>query len=602
MKKTLLALLVITPLFFFSSKQGRAGILESLINLVSPSQNASTPQIQQNAAQEPPVCKPREPALSGLLAFPNDQSFCSVTPTFAQANVAYSVTPSDSFAILKSSWKIVNPVSKAKNGATTTKLVTGSGVETLSGEWPGIDSSDTLVELTFTSSLLNPDNGKILATDSFTYTWNPATTCPPQGLELSGKVWELQKGQTCATTSGSRTKINPQPGDKVQKVGSISSNISDSDGSYKLTDPAITNPSNQLCATALKPDLVKWGSSAFYKIKCVDGTVGTPLTPNCANLGPLAPSGTYTVNLGFEVVAKGWTHVLMGDIYAGCPSCPSNAISQLVPKKDPTSAYDTDVIYFLDSDTPTNSPSMGVAIAKGDIVVKDPDGNTRISDGDSSNKNYNVKNYQENKLIWPFVSSLNQFQPPVGAKEVTNCSNFFSGSTKTQQTYYMSKSCFGEATASNVKYKFDGSGAVVLYIINAGSLNIKNELVSQTNNRLILMVDGEAVIDPGLGTQTPKLSNLSPQIDATILAKDGILIDCDREEGTCTGNDSTFVLQGALLSKKDIVLNRLRGLDTNEFPSEIVKYAPEDLIYLNEFNKDGKISGLHIQRVTWQTR
>ncbi|MEK7595840.1 MAG: thrombospondin type-1 domain-containing protein [Patescibacteria group bacterium] len=466
--------------------------------------------------------------------------------------------------------------------------------------------------------------GNSCGSESQTQACNPGT-CPV----ISGGLWELPEGGSCLSPQTKRinSTIDTDRVTKGAAWGSI--NIVEPNAVYSLTASTnlISNPANSMCVTNnIAPSLSEFGSTARYRLRCINTSGAGVTSQYCGNAGGMSPGVNYTVNLGFEVITPGWFHVIQGDIFGGCSGACTNGISLLLPQTSATSTYTTNPIYLLDESASTASPSRGLAVTPKVLSVKSAGGafENRVSDGDATNKNYNVAIYANSKFIWPSTGGLANFSPPVGATQITgaSCTNFFSSPNglgsptfPMDRVYYMTGACFTTAaTGANRQYR--GNGAALLYVTanapgDSGgatqNVTVANSLTrtSGANSRLVILIDGSLTIAQTVGSAAVSLSSLTPHIDATLITKDRVLVNCTNAGQIC---DTTLVVGGSVLSKEQtaaagtLSLLKRRTPNTSYLPTEIFMFNPQDIVALNNLTNSGILSNLSIEDIKWQTK
>ncbi|MBI4091174.1 hypothetical protein HY419_00315 [candidate division WWE3 bacterium] len=441
-------------------------------------------------------------------------------------------------------------------------------------------------------------------------------------LTVTGRVWLVKPGLSC--DDAVKPAIEPSANDHVfeNSDSSLTADIDDSTGNFSL-GVLVENPGpNTLCTENLKlPADVK--GFASYKLKCVRN-LSSNISGNCGNFADFAsnPAGA---DLGYQINSKGWFQTILGDVFSNCTSC-IDGIIQGIPGNDPTDTYDTQP-YMIDNASNITDSSFGLAVSNKIITAQDPDKVARVSYGDLGHRDYAVSNYNSTNFTWPRNID---FSPPSGAIQITNsplptgitCSNFLSvNGAEVSEVYRMDAGCFNTMMSGGPKeYEFKNSpsaGAVVLYI--SGDITLANELTTNTQNRLVLVVNGSVSFSEDIGTDT--ISNPFSQndasnntaVEATIISNKSVSFPCapNSDSSGCEGSDKTLVFGGSIISKTmdgsgtsntgDISFARDKG-DNNNYPGEIIIYNPSDLLYLNNIELSSTrldATGLFESSINW---
>ncbi|MDP4116035.1 MAG: choice-of-anchor A family protein [Bacteroidota bacterium] len=117
---------------------------------------------------------------------PPNSTLCEYSPKYITTTASLTKQPANSKAYLQLYWKVVSPASADTSTNYTSKWIYSDTSVSITGQWPGIQSSDTLVKLKFGMRLLDCDLNQV-GSDVVSYViWNP-TVCPaplPQQADI----------------------------------------------------------------------------------------------------------------------------------------------------------------------------------------------------------------------------------------------------------------------------------------------------------------------------------------------------------------------------------------------------------------------------------
>ena len=133
---------------------------------------AGAPNVEPAAPSNPGIVLQQGP-LPEIWFLEEDSSICQFTPLEMTVNVFYYL-PAGMSADLQLTYYIVNPVPSEItyiDGGT----VSGEGIYTYSGMWPGVQPGDPVVEIHFGANLLDIETGESIVnpTGSLDYYWYP---------------------------------------------------------------------------------------------------------------------------------------------------------------------------------------------------------------------------------------------------------------------------------------------------------------------------------------------------------------------------------------------------------------------------------------------
>lgn len=387
-----------------------------------------------------------------------------------------------------------------------------------------------------------------------------------------------------------------------------------SSGNYSLSNVTV-QPTNTICTNLANPP-----GGGYYRLTCATTSSGTAsISGNCANVTG-ATGSAVTVNMGYSIVqAGGWFETILGDVYTNCNGC-SPSISRGVPPQNAASPFVVEPFLIDIAAAGSGSPTTtGLAIAKGDIVVKDSSNNPKVSndskkgtDASSNNfKNLQVLNYTSNgggsivsNKVVDFVNG------PTTATSITttstpSCASFLTAQ-RVARVYKMNAACFSTMMgAADKTYDFSagvgGGQTAVIYITGSGGITFNNKLTAVGNSRLVLVVEGDVTIARTLGAAAITQSTVG-DIQATIVSKGNIVF-----QNNATPTDSSIVIDGSLITLSDtarINFARDRGAN-NDFPAELIRFKAKDMVDLTNLElttSNLSETGLFINDVRWTTQ
>lgn len=108
----------------------------------------------------------------------NASTLCEHNPTTVSVNGSVNITPSNGIGKLRTSWEVIAPADLVTSPVYGTTDLTGNLNFSITGNWPGVRSSDTEVRIRFSAVVLDCNDhvlGSPVTTDIY---WTPAV-CPP---------------------------------------------------------------------------------------------------------------------------------------------------------------------------------------------------------------------------------------------------------------------------------------------------------------------------------------------------------------------------------------------------------------------------------------
>ena len=435
-------------------------------------------------------------------------------------------------------------------------------------------------------------------------------------VDVTGLFWDAS-GALCTTPTG-LGQLNDD------SIASLSSGVIlyqdqiDAGGNFEILNvvvPATGSASFTLGGSNLNPNP---GDPFIYELACYNGnsTTGTPVTI------PDLRITNSDLELGFEKVAlNGWTQTIFGDIFVNCTNCSPYGISQAIPPQDLGNTFDTNP-YMVDYTGSLTNSSSGLAFTHAsDMFVEDWVYNeVKIAGGSGAGyDNYNIKKTISGTgpaSTLGFPSNIDFNSPPSTAITVPNatltinCTNFIATNNAVIATgvYRTDPTCFRTMLQANRTYNYRDTGSVILYVVSSDSELFtfsKTIQSADTTDRLILVIDGSVAFASTLPATDPSpLNQASPaQLAVSIIANGSI---SSQSTGQDPADDRTLIVNGLLMASDYVSMNRNKGVN-NTSPSELIRYIPKDLVFLNASEMGSGVpataleyTGLYITDIKWE--
>ena len=281
------------------------------------------------------------------------------------------------------------------------------------------------------------------------------------------------------------------------------------------------------------------------------------------NLNPAA-CDTKTVNLGIAPLqAESWKTVIDGDLYA-------NGVGVDISNKTPRGEFTNFLINQGEKDIGGYAFSSLDFTTSFERIIEDKGGYAS-----SFGENHSDK-------------VLNQltFNPPSHAESIDSLAYSFEDGG----VYSITSQDFNDSIeSSDVIYSLP-SGIAVLYITSEDSdeyIDFKHSLISSGSGRLILVIQPDVYISkevgyPDLLTYT---INSVPNIQAALISRGNISFDT---EGTDIGSDIPIMMQGPLVSRLNIDLNRNLGFSNADYPAIAVSHNQTLMCKISELEKSAE--------------
>ena len=121
---------------------------------------------------------------------PGDQAECEYLPKEFTVNGKVSLTPNPSSGYLVTSWRVLFPNDGSVDNSTktTTTEITGDTNFQINVSWPGVRSTDQLVEVQYSVLVLDCNKNPLGKEVSHKFYWNPQVCAPPPPKKADLKI------------------------------------------------------------------------------------------------------------------------------------------------------------------------------------------------------------------------------------------------------------------------------------------------------------------------------------------------------------------------------------------------------------------------------
>jgi hypothetical protein len=298
-----------------------------------------------------------------------------------------------------------------------------------------------------------------------------------------------------------------------------------------------------------------------YVLSCVNNSAAGVIGPGSAAVDLLS-TGINWYHLGYKLVSNSWVQGVGGLMFGGNASMP-------IPN---TADIPGGFLGYL-------LTGNGIVFSNGDVNVINYDG-ADVSAEDSDGDGYStVAEGLSDSDMWP---ATYLFNAPSSAVEISNaasgglqCDQFLtSGSLTTDSIYTITSECFqsGLDSLDGADYKIGNDGVVIIYVDSGAGIRFEENFRSSDPNRRMLIASRSPIAIGGeFGAAVPLVTTRA-HIEAMLLSIDDITLESVGDlNADGISDDTTLIVDGALISKAMVVLGRDRGLE-NAYPAVVARY------------------------------